>query len=78
MLSLFDGTLNLIHYLTLPDRGAWRSVALWYRVVDVDLDARIARLVRSRERNQRAWSAVSATCNDELAAGNIELCAARR
>jgi hypothetical protein len=63
------------HYLAAPDSRAGRRVASRHRVIDVELDARISSLVRTRESNLGTWGAVSTILNLDLRAGDIKLCA---
>jgi len=46
------------------------------RIIDVDLQPWIIRIIRTREGHERAWLSASAAGDVDLAAGDIELCTA--
>lgn len=58
---------------TRPDRRAGKIVGSWDRVVDVEVDVGILRLVHTGDLDQGARNARSRTGNLDLSAGEVEL-----
>jgi hypothetical protein len=66
-----------IHLLTRPHLRARRRVRRRHRVVDVDQDSRVRRLVRARERNQRSRGSIATARNLDLRTADVKLRSAR-
>lgn len=60
-------------HLTRPNSRSWRRIRSRNRIIDVKLNARVARLISTREADQRARSAVATVLDLDLRARDVEL-----
>lgn len=73
---MFSSLSPLKYSSTRPNSWAGRCVRSRERVVNVDLDRRIRRLVGAREADQRTRVAIATILNSQLRARQVELGAA--